>query len=745
MINSLHIKSVACFNDEGIQFEDLKKINYIYGSNASGKTTITNFIHDPDNVKFDNCEIKWEGDQPITALVYNKGFRDRNFGKEDIDGVFTLGEATKEQIEIIKNKEIELKDLRLAGKEKREKKESLEKQLGEEIDRFKERAWSIYYKKYEDIFKEAFRGFLSKQTFYEKLLFDKEKNLSELRSLEELRKKATTIFGEPPQELPILNLVEYSRLIEIEAEEIWSQKIVGKTDVDIAILIQRLNINDWVNEGRKYLQDGDICPFCQQKNISVDFRSKLERYFDETYSTALGIISTLSEEYLLLCENLLNQLDGIESREKENQRSKLNTVEFSALLKTLRSKINTNKERLSNKTKEPSRSTKLDSLNEQLTKIQSLLGDANKLITEHNQIVSNFNDEKKKLTSEVWRMVINEGKTEIDAHVKKINGLEKTIETASSNLSKAVDDYKFLKKEIVELNKNVTSVQPTVDEINRTLASYGFTSFNIVPSVLDDNKYQIKRENGELAQSTLSEGEITFITFLYFLQRAKGGLTEESVNDERVLVIDDPISSLDSNVLFVVSSLIKEIIKSIREGTGVIKQILLLTHNVYFHKEVSYISGRSQIRNNTNFWIIRKRNKISTIQSYGMENPISTSYELLWRELIEREKNSGIAIQNIMRRIIENYFKILGKYGDDELILMFEKSEDQEICRSLICWINDGSHSIAEDLYIEVPDDTIERYFEVFRQIFINTQHIGHYNMMMRVEEESKETSETTA
>ncbi len=51
-----------------------------------------------------------------------------------------------------------------------------------------------------------------------------------------------------------------------------------------------------------------------------------------------------------------------------------------------------------------------------------------------------------------------------------------------------------------------------------------------------------------------------------------------------------------------------------------------------------------------------------------MKNPIQTSYELLWQELKDKERNSGITIQNTMRRIIENYFKILGKYGDDELI-----------------------------------------------------------------------------
>lgn len=54
--------------------------------------------------------------------------------------------------------------------------------------------------------------------------------------------------------------------------------------------------------------------------------------------------------------------------------------------------------------------------------------------------------------------------------------------------------------------------------------------------------------------------------------------------EDRVLVIDDPVCSLDSTVLFIVSSLIKEMIKQIKSGVGNIKQLIVLTHNVYFIK-----------------------------------------------------------------------------------------------------------------------------------------------------------------
>lgn len=744
MIDSLQIRKVASFDDEGAELIDLKKVNFIYGSNGSGKTTISNLVYSPDHEKFESCSLAWNGGMEMETLVYNKDFRDRNFGKESIPGVFTLGEATKEEIAEINEKEEELAEIAKDGKQKRAEKEQTEKTRVSEISTFRESAWTRFYKKYETTFKETFTGHQgSKQKFYEKLKKEFNDNSAELRNLEELKKKAATIFGKPPKSVNKFSLIDYSRISEIERHPIWKKKIVGKSDVGISKFIQRLNINDWVNEGRKYVEtNSETCPFCQKETISAKLKSELEEYFDETYAEDLETIRKIGEEYLSLTSSMLFMLDEIERICKESDESFLDLTLFSAKLSTLKARVQTNKERQASKAKEPSREFQLTSEEDDYLSMQEMLVKGNEQIDVHNEIVTNFYEEKQLLIDEVWKYLVTEGEKDIDTHVKKIKGLQASIDKKQNELEEALKNHSELKNEIAKLNKNVTSVKPAVEEINRTLLAYGFSNFSIVPSDKHENRYQIKRENGELAESTLSEGEITFITFLYFLQRTKGGFSEDSVSTERVLVIDDPISSLDSTVLFVVSSLIKEILKQVREGTGSIKQAIILTHNVYFHKEVSFIDGRTFKLRDTNYWIIRKKGKVSSIQAFGQDNPISTSYELLWKELIEREHNSGIAIQNIMRRIIENYFKILGKYGDDDLILRFDTREDQEICRSLISWINDGSHSIAEDLYVEVPDDTIERYFEVFEKIFINTGHEGHYKMMMGIKDDEEELIE---
>ena len=734
MINSITMKNSATFNDEGIKIKDLSEVNFIYGANGSGKTVISNFLTDYSNCA--DCTVDWKHAQAMDTLVYNKKFRDENLKNDSIPGVFTVGKATREEMKVIKRKEDELATIRqqlIQAKETLEKQKN-EKEIKEE--EYKEKLWTGVYKKYEPNFKEAFLQSQHRETFKLKLILEYEKNTSDLLSFDKLKEKANTIFGKKPEtNLPFQN-ISFNDVVNIENDEIWQDKIIGKSDVKIAQLIQTLNLNDWVNKGREYLQDDDVCPFCQEKTITEDFRQQLEDYFDELFTKNISNIKNYQKKYSELTANIIGQLESIEEKEKNKIETKLGIDIFSANLRTLVNQFNANKNLLENKINEPSRSIELSSTKNQLKKIEKLIQSANDQIIQHNKIVDNFQTEKGGLIKSIWKFVTHENRATIVGHKTAISGLNTGIKNIETQQQEKSNEAANLRKEIIELTKNVTSVQPTIDAINATLGIYGFLNFKIVPSKQDKNQYQIQRENGDLATNTLSEGEITFITFLYFMQLARGSKDEDNVTNNRVLIIDDPISSLDSNVLFIVSTLIKKVIKEIKTNEGNIKQLILLTHNIYFHKQVSFLNGRAEqgIKTKFRYWILRKNDKISTIQSFGKENPINTSYELLWQELNNKKHNSNITIRNTMRRIIEYYFKFLGKYGDDSLIGKFENTEEQEICRSLIQWINDGSHGISDDLFMESPDDAQNRFFNVFEMIFKKTDNQGHYDMMMEID-----------
>ncbi|GAA8304777.1 hypothetical protein HpNP133_14520 [Helicobacter pylori] len=317
--------------------------------------------------------------------------------------------------------------------------------------------------------------------------------------------------------------------------------------------------------------------------------------------------------------------------------------------------------------------------------------------------------------------------------------MEKGINNLDKEISENQEKIKKLKNEIGELEKNMVSIKPIVNEINTLLKGYGFTNFGLACTE-DEKSYRIQREDGQLVGETLSEGEVTFITFLYYYHLTKGSLEENDISKNKVLVIDDPISSLDSNILFIVSVLVKVLMKEIMEEKTNIKQVIILTHNTYFYKEITLEYDLKRYQGKYSFWIIKKDNNVSKIEKFG-ENPIKNSYELLWQEVRwakekqAKENNiSLVSLQNIIRRIIEYYFRILGGFEHNHnLSECFKDIREQQVCNSFISWFNDGSHGISDDLFVQSQDTSIETYLKVFENIFKITGHEAHYKMMMGI------------
>ncbi len=89
--------------------------------------------------------------------------------------------------------------------------------------------------------------------------------------------------------------------------EYWKKIIVGNADVNISKLIQKLNINDWVSQGREFIQANDkTCPFCQQPTITEDFKKQIESFFDETYLNDINSLKALKQEYNTLIRKMLS-------------------------------------------------------------------------------------------------------------------------------------------------------------------------------------------------------------------------------------------------------------------------------------------------------------------------------------------------------------------------------------------------------------------------------------------------------
>lgn len=728
MIEEIQITKVATYSDNTQVLHGLRPVNFIFGTNGSGKTTISRIIGDP--AAYPTCNVIWRGGHVLETLVYNRDFVAHNFSQQ-LRGIFTLGEVAAEKLA-----EIEMA---------RSKVEQIEKQistlkgtLGDPTDtgskhgelrvlreNFEAECWKIKAA-HDENFQAAFSGVRnSRARFCDKVLEEAGANQATVHALDDLKTRAHTVFAEGVSKLPTLSNVNDSDMLALEQSPVLAKKVVGKEDIDVAGLIRRLGNSDWVREGLNYTDGAKSpCPFCQ-KSLDAELLEKLNAFFDEAYLADIGEIAGIEETYGKLSDVLLHGIDAALTSSSPH----IDVEVLRPMVERLRSLVALNQRHIERKRKEPSLPVTLEPLRKAIKEISAIIEKANVEIAKHNGLVDNLAAERKALTSEIWKCLINEKKDTIDSYLSGKSGLDKAITGLSNGLEAKAKELNAARGALSELEKGVTSVQPTVTEINNTLSSFGFTSFKLASAGEKEQFYRIVRSDGSDAQETLSEGERSFITFLYFYHLIRGSITASGINIDRIVVFDDPVSSLDSDVLFIVSSLIKRILAEAVEGSGRVKQIFVLTHNIYFHKEVSFDPKRQDIRRaHETFWVVRKVDGVTILDGHET-NPIRTSYELLWGE-VKNPNRSNLTIQNVLRRILEHYFTILGNMDKDAVISKFE-GRDQQVCASLFSWINDGSHNFADDLYIAADDTTVSRYLSVFKKIFEVTNHGAHYAMMI--------------
>jgi wobble nucleotide-excising tRNase len=326
-------------------------------------------------------------------------------------------------------------------------------------------------------------------------------------------------------------------------------------------------------------------------------------------------------------------------------------------------------------------------------------------------------------------------------------------------------DNRHLKydKDIEELNNNISELRTktvntkeAVDNIKILLLNTGFDGFEIAEKGYNENnimEYYLKRNNQPKQENvfkSLSEGEKNFLSFLYFHQLCLG--TDDIQNKstkKKIIVIDDPVSSLDSQSLFIVSSLIRSLIQRKVGDTKPdrqcflndnIAQVFVFTHNFYFYKEVSF--NKRLICTDINHYLISKRENISFVESKDTII-FKDDYSNLW-EVIKNTKNnqlqdqsSNILIANTMRRIIESFLNFYGYKSDAWTILEKENQNDPNyfIKCSFISMLHDESHKmiILDSIYYQRISSVHPKIlFDIFEDIF---KKIGkeHYELMMNL------------
>lgn len=590
MITQISLQNVATFGSEVQTMSDLKKLNFVFGTNGSGKTTISRVLRAPDD--YSSCAIVWENEKRIPCKVYNSDFVAENFRDDsDMPGIFTLG---KEELET-KSRIQQIQDALRKLESTQEEKKALLK--GTDGNGGKAGALVALEKKYTNKFWEqkqkydsspikfGMEGCLSsKERFRSELLNQFSSNREPPYTFEELSKRAETAFGDSPQTLSEISIPNFVPLLKLSESTILSKRIVGKEDIDISALIKKLNNSDWVKAGMAYLEKSEgYCPFCQ-KQVPHNLTEQLSEYFDDAYSEALKELSDLAIRYTSIGSQLLNQLKFI----GQQNTAMLDVQTFNAAVTLLEKTIEENKRKIDSKRQNPSNSIVLVDYGNLPDELVNLVKDANKKIAEHNLTVSRISDERRTLKKQIWKFIVNEASSDIALYKKEKKNLENEIESLESKIKEDERQRKALESKLRTLQSTLTSVIPTKNLINGWLKEFGFTGFQLAVSS-DEHSYSLIRDDGTPVNKSLSEGERNFVTFLYFYALLKGSQDNSGNTPEQIVVIDDPVSSMDSEVLFIVSTLIHELYEGICNNSSNIKQLVVLSHNLYFYKEVTFL------------------------------------------------------------------------------------------------------------------------------------------------------------
>ncbi len=726
MIEQISVANLGTYSDKQATLTGLKAVNFVYGPNGAGKSTIARTCAEGNPKR-----VSWKG--PTTdVVVYSRDFVQRNFDKsEEIPGVFTLGEENVENKRKIAN-------LKEACDKNSKKLKDLVENIQTTKDRSKavnetmiEQAWNIKasIEQKQPLFREALKGsHRNRSVFFNTMqdIWRAHTTGTPTKDWDTLVADLTSVFQTDPKPMPLPSELDCAKADLLAKSPDIALQIAGGKDSVLATVVDQLAIRDWVAQGRHHHKGlGEkVCPFCQQGTLP-SLSDELNKLFSNEYNEWVGRLRKLYLDYQKQCGILAE----VGSRILYEVEGEPEADAISARLDSIYAVGRVNLSRIQQKVDNPTSNVDLDSLAGLVGQVQQDLAAIKYRREKHNHLVATLKESRSTIAIDAKTyMAVVELNSVFESH----QALRKPIDARLLGMSKGEEQLKadimVAQEEISTLERVSVSTQPTVQDINKMLSSFGFTSFSL-QSVSDQNTYRLVRKDGTDALGTLSEGEKAFVTFLYFFHILRGSLKDSGVTNDRVVVIDDPVTSLDSDVLFVVSALVRDIVRMVGTDDSQVQQLIVLTHNVYFHKEVTFSvkrNGKIPFSNET-FWRIEKRGGVSRIIECP-ENPVSTSYEMLWKSL--QTGTDEVALQNVMRRILERYFMILGKVPKEEVIAQFE-GPDRFICQSLFSWLNDGSHSVLDEMFVSHYDSTADRYHEVFRMVFEKLNHAAHYKMMM--------------
>lgn len=430
----------------------------------------------------------------------------------------------------------------------------------------------------------------------------------------------------------------------------------------------------WLKHGLEFHQANEMadCLYCGNA-ISSERRAQLTAALDDqvdqfvarldkTAERLDAVIATLTdiEERVPSKEALTAELrEGFSEARKLVSQEVRNAI---AHLSGLRGVLDTKRTRPASPADTSNLSTEADVIAtaDELAKAITAINEA---ITTHNDIVDNFAKHRNSAEMAIRRHFLLECRTDFAQQAKD-------LADATTNVIKESDALAALKQTATDLRQKIRVHGPAATAINKLVASYlGHAELTIHPV---EDGYQLHR-HGMPITGMPSEGEKTAIAISYFLSSIEA---DNRKLKDTIVVIDDPVSSLDTKALNFACSLVRNRL----DKAG---QVIVLTHNLQCMNEfrkawknkarapegkepsaaflfIDVAVPEGQIRRSSTIVEMSK-----LLREYDSEYHFLFSHVLRFVEKAGAYDDHGYMIPNVMRRVLDVFlaFKCPGSSG----------------------------------------------------------------------------------
>lgn len=562
-------------------FPEFKDYNVIYGWNGTGKTTLSKLLgtlNSGSHPDFPLLEYQIQDSAsgthshgtafPTSVRVFSSDFIADHLDFESLSSktiTVVMGKENKDALKAIADDEAELSIVREDLRVKRVEKDSKDKERGQEFTSIAKVIGQMRLggvsRTYDKRHAEQAFSKLSKKELLDDDTLTKLRNSVEQTSL-------------PTQTKPSLgNILKDLSSVVDEASTLLSKTVE-------ASVIQRLkdnaDISDWVEEGVRIhdTHKSDNCEFCG-KPLDATRLTKLTAHFNKADAKLKSDVDDLANR-LVVIYGMVKSVEAVDKMNiyqelRDDYATKLKVVldERDRLVEAIKAFGEQIRAKKQHTTEEIAIKETPDA-----TMLVKAIAELNEVIDSHNEKTNNFVDQQKRDGEKIERHHLS---TVYDKVIKlgtQIKNLEGDIDILVNGDAKNAGEKKLVAR-IAENKTKVSSSHKACDLLNVSLKKFlGHDEITFEVND-DDTGYKLLRR-GDPAKS-LSEGERTAIAFVFFVTQLQDDSFDPATG---IIVVDDPVSSLDANSQFQAFSFLKEATKNA-------SQLFIFTHNFEFLKLVT--------------------------------------------------------------------------------------------------------------------------------------------------------------